>query len=174
MSKSKSEVFWTEALHELSSHSIVLLEDGRLLAWGDNSRGQLGNGNAVLESLVPIEVADGALSGKLIVAISAGAFHNVALSGAGEIISWGDNANLQVTGSNASATIGALKNEFGTTVSLSKPRIIPSVSKIETKAGDLYRINIHLSSAPTDALVVTASINNQSDLFSYSAFLIKI
>ena len=70
-------------------HDLALLSNGTVLAWGDDTFGQLGNGiasadnNALKPALVPN------LSG--VVAVSAGDEHSLALLSNGTVMSWGDN-----------------------------------------------------------------------------------
>ncbi|MER7000771.1 hypothetical protein [Streptomyces sp. NPDC000410] len=47
-------------------HSLAVLKDGTVRAWGDNDDGQLGNGNAGTDSNVPVTVLG--LSGITIIA----------------------------------------------------------------------------------------------------------
>ena len=68
------------------THSLALLENGQVWAWGDNSRGQLGQPN-VSASLTPIVVDR--LSN--IIAIDAGAFHSLAIDRDGHIWTFGSN-----------------------------------------------------------------------------------
>ncbi|HTQ68510.1 MAG TPA: kelch repeat-containing protein [Solirubrobacteraceae bacterium] len=60
--------------------------NGGAYAWGDNGEGQLGDGNNS-DSNVPVTVSG--LSG--VVAISAGAYHSLALMGDGTVKAWGYN-----------------------------------------------------------------------------------
>ena len=78
------------------SHSLALCSDGTLAAWGYNGYGQLGN--TTTSSSVPVAVrqSSGVLSGRTVVAIAAGAHHNLALCSDGTLASWGDNANGQL------------------------------------------------------------------------------
>jgi len=57
------------------AHSLALLQDGTVMAWGANAYGELGNGTYT-SSTVPVVVSG--LSG--VKAISAGSFHSLALS----------------------------------------------------------------------------------------------
>lgn len=80
-----------------TNHSLVLCTDGTLAAWGSNAQGQLGtigsNG-----SFVPIAVARtiGALFGKTVTKIGCGEFHSMALSGDGDLASWGEGVSGQL------------------------------------------------------------------------------
>ena len=69
-----------------ASHGLALLEDGSVLAWGENSEGQLGDGSRDGRSL-PLSVH------RLnhVVAISAGGYHNLALLADGRVLAWGNN-----------------------------------------------------------------------------------
>ena len=77
-------------------HSLALLQNGTVMAWGENTSGQLGNGNNTGPdncggdacSKTPITV--GGLSG--VVAIAAGDFQSLALLQNGTVMAWGDNS----------------------------------------------------------------------------------
>jgi len=73
------------------AHSLALLADGTVWAWGQDLYGQLGNGDAY-DSLVPTQV-----SGlPPITAISAGSLHSVALDDEGNVWTWGYNSDGQL------------------------------------------------------------------------------
>jgi alpha-tubulin suppressor-like RCC1 family protein len=71
------------------SHSLALLNDGSVVAWGRNFEGQLGNG-ANSDSNVPVPVQLPA--GKTAIAIAAGGNFSLALLNDGSIVSWGSNS----------------------------------------------------------------------------------
>ncbi len=72
-------------------HCLALTTDGQVLAWGLNEFGQLGDGTTN-NSSVPVAVdVGGALAGKTVTAIAAGASGSLALTAAGEIFGWGYN-----------------------------------------------------------------------------------
>jgi alpha-tubulin suppressor-like RCC1 family protein len=63
----------------------------RLLAWGANASGMLGN-NGTMQSTVPAAVdSDGILSGKTVIAVTTGAASTVALCADGQVAAWGSN-----------------------------------------------------------------------------------
>ena len=74
-----------------ASYSLALCSDGTLAAWGQNYFGQLGN-DSMANSHMPVAVDQtGVLAGKTITAISAGAYHSLALCADGTLVSWGCN-----------------------------------------------------------------------------------
>ncbi len=74
------------------AHSLALLTGGEVLAWGENTAGQVGDGTTT-ERYTPVVVkgvgGSGALSG--VTAIAAGR-HSLALRANGTVVAWGDNA----------------------------------------------------------------------------------
>jgi len=72
-------------------HSLALLANGTVEAWGDDEFGQLGNGG-FLTSSVPVAVSG--LSG--VTEIAAGSSHSLALLGDGKVMAWGDNESGQL------------------------------------------------------------------------------
>jgi alpha-tubulin suppressor-like RCC1 family protein len=74
-----------------TAHSLVLCDDGTLAAWGYGNYGTLGN-DSITSSNVPVLVnTGGVLAGKRVVAIAAGAYHNLALCADGTLATWGRN-----------------------------------------------------------------------------------
>ncbi len=71
-------------------HSLALLSDGVLLAWGDNSFGQLGDGTGE-NSHVPVQVA--LPGGTKVTAIAAAAYNGLALTSQHLLFAWGDGAS---------------------------------------------------------------------------------
>lgn len=70
-----------------SGHSLALRSDGTVWGWGDNRRGQLGNGTQDHTS-APVQVSGLAD----VVAIAAGGDNSYALSADGSVWAWGDNS----------------------------------------------------------------------------------
>jgi alpha-tubulin suppressor-like RCC1 family protein len=70
--------------------AYALTSTGRVLAWGDNFFGQLGNGHAGGHSNVPVRVR--LPGGTKVTAISAGNGHGLALTRAGRVYAWGDDS----------------------------------------------------------------------------------
>ncbi|MBI3987452.1 MAG: VCBS repeat-containing protein [Lentisphaerae bacterium] len=71
------------------NHSLALLNNGTVWAWGDNAQGQLGNTNVTAFTNLPVQVLD--LSN--IVAIAAGDTHSLAVRNDGTLWGWGNNTD---------------------------------------------------------------------------------
>jgi alpha-tubulin suppressor-like RCC1 family protein len=67
-------------------HTLALLADGTLAAWGGNGHGQLGDGTTE-ESATPVPVSGLAN----VVAVDAAYEHSLALLANGTVVAWGDN-----------------------------------------------------------------------------------
>ncbi len=75
-----------------AAFSLALTSDGRVLAWGDNRFGQLGDGGA--ENFVPTPVRVHLPAGTRATAIAAAAYVGLALtSGGSRVLAWGNDAN---------------------------------------------------------------------------------
>jgi len=76
-----------------SFHSLALLANGTVVAWGENNDGELGDGTATTTGVdVPVAVQDL----KSVAAISAGGNHNLALLTDGTVKAWGLNNDGQL------------------------------------------------------------------------------
>ena len=76
-------------------HNLALLDDGRVLGWGYNGNGQLGQGSFMPRDFpypVPITKNDGSALTD-IRAIGGGSSHSFAVSNDGEMWAWGDNGS---------------------------------------------------------------------------------
>jgi alpha-tubulin suppressor-like RCC1 family protein len=95
-------------------HSVALCSDGTLASWGYNVQGQLGD-NAAANSSVPVAVdVSGVLAGKVVVAVSSGSFHNLALCSDGTVAAWGYNNHGQLgTGNKDTARAPVLVSSTG-------------------------------------------------------------
>ena len=76
------------AISTRGQHTLALKADGTVWAWGNNSFGQLGD-NTTTDRPQPILVTIPNLQGAVVVAVSAGAGHSLALSSAGKVYYWG-------------------------------------------------------------------------------------
>lgn len=85
-----------------NDHTLALLPDGNVKAWGSNQLGQLGNGTTT-NSTIPVTVTG--LGGPA-VALAAGEFHSIALLADGTVKTWGYNTFGQLgNGNNTSSNI---------------------------------------------------------------------
>ncbi|MEU8543496.1 Ig-like domain repeat protein, partial [Streptomyces sp. NPDC048717] len=75
------------------SHALALTSEGRVLAWGYNGSGQLGDGTTTSHS-TPVEVHLPA--GVTVTAIGAGATDSMALASDGRVFTWGSNGYGQL------------------------------------------------------------------------------
>jgi alpha-tubulin suppressor-like RCC1 family protein len=90
-----------KAISAGANHSLALLANGTVMAWGDDESGQLGIGSTK-ESEVPTAVKG--LTG--VKAISAGANHSLALLSSGTVMAWGENESGQLgTGNLKSSSV---------------------------------------------------------------------
>ncbi len=80
---------WT-AVSAGGSHNLALKADGTLWAFGSNTLGQLGIGTTDDIITAPVQVS---AVGEVYAAISAGAFHSLAVRDSGTLWSWGSNLN---------------------------------------------------------------------------------
>jgi alpha-tubulin suppressor-like RCC1 family protein len=75
-----------------TGHYLALLKDGKVMAWGENSAGEIGNGKKGEYVSTPVEV-----SGLSEVAqVSAGDGFSLALLKSGKVMAWGQNDNGQL------------------------------------------------------------------------------
>lgn len=87
-------------------HMLALRSDGRVLAWGSDERGQLGDGGENLDRSTPAAVI-GLGPGNRAVAVAAGLLHNLVLRADGSVVAWGSNHhNATGTGTNDLAAPG--------------------------------------------------------------------
>ncbi len=76
------------------NHSLAITCDGAILAWGNNSNGQIGD-NSNNNRINPVYVT-GLPSGKKAIAIAAGEAHSLALMNDGTVWAWGSNQSGQL------------------------------------------------------------------------------
>ncbi len=73
-----------------SVHSSVLTQNGKVLTWGLNYYGQLGD-NTTMFKLVPTDISDRFPAGDKVIQLSMGASHSSARTESGKIYTWGRN-----------------------------------------------------------------------------------
>ena len=87
-----------------NAHSLALCDDGTVAAWGNNSDGQLGNGNTTSSSKPVAVTATGVLAGKTVIAVAAGTSHSHALCADGTVAAWGANTYGQLGSGSTTAS----------------------------------------------------------------------
>ena len=89
-------VLATKTITEISAghqYSLVLASDGTVYAWGADDSMSLGNATTTVQADSPVAVdMTGVLSGKTVVAISAGINNGYALTTDGDLFAWGANS----------------------------------------------------------------------------------
>ena len=79
-----------------NSHSLALTADGRVLTWGYNNYGQLGDGSTANSTLPRVVIHDSYFPLQNMVAVATGGNHSLALHRDGQVYSWGRNDNGQL------------------------------------------------------------------------------
>jgi alpha-tubulin suppressor-like RCC1 family protein len=74
-------------------HSLAQTSTGKVLAWGRNAEGQLGDGT-ITDSHTAVKVR--LPTGTTVTAVSAGCLHSLALTASGKVLAWGDNTAGQL------------------------------------------------------------------------------
>jgi alpha-tubulin suppressor-like RCC1 family protein len=111
--------------------NLALDKDGNIWAWGDNSKGQLGNGSTTT-SKTPVQVS------KIddIAAIAAGNLHSLAMDSDGNVFAWGDNSYGQLgVGSTTTYKIPTSVNDISDITSIAAGN---SHSLAIDDSGDVY------------------------------------
>lgn len=84
-------------------HSLALDTKGQIVAWGNNSDGQLGNGTTTGSDrplIIRFEIAHPVGT---ITQLSAGSFDSLALTSSGAVLAWGDNGDGQLGNGNTTS-----------------------------------------------------------------------
>ncbi len=123
-------------------HSLALRSDGRVMAWGNNGSGQLGDGTTT-QRLTPVPVPG--LTG--VVAVAAGSSHSVALKSDSTVMAWGYNGN------------GQLGLGTGPYQSLS-PTAVPGLTGVVAVAAGSY----HTVALKSDGTVLAWGMNGSGQL----------
>ena len=103
-----------------NGQTVAILANGSEWAWGDNDRGQLGNGTRV-SSAVPLRVD--VAQGVSFVRVSSGGFASYAIDRLGRLWAWGDNKSGQLgTGGRTGIVTKPVASAFASPRSRRPPR----------------------------------------------------
>jgi alpha-tubulin suppressor-like RCC1 family protein len=132
-------------------HNLALCSDGTVVAWGNNTYGQLGDGTTVTRR-VPVRVSPvGALAGNQVVAVAAAAYSSFALCDDGTVAAWGFNDD------------GELGN--GTTVTSLVPVMVTTTGALSGKrVAALAAGQYHMLALCTDGTLVAWGYNKRGQL----------
>ena len=108
------------------SHSLALLADGKLIAWGSNSYGALGD-TTTTNHFEPVTVyQSGVLAGRTVVAVDAGYCFSVALTSDGKVFAWGYNADGQLGNGTTNITANSSPLAVSTSGLLATRKVVAS------------------------------------------------
>jgi alpha-tubulin suppressor-like RCC1 family protein len=83
----EGSIFTDTTVSAGGKHTCAILDDGSLKCWGDDHRGQLGDGGSNIAKDTPVSVSLG--TGRTAVAVSAGDEHTCAILDDGSLKCWG-------------------------------------------------------------------------------------
>lgn len=69
----------------------VICTDGRVVGWGLNNDGQLGNGTTASTSTPTLQPISTALNGQILKKLRSGNYHSLGITSTGQFVSWGSN-----------------------------------------------------------------------------------
>ncbi|MGB1624495.1 MAG: RCC1 domain-containing protein, partial [Candidatus Poseidoniaceae archaeon] len=84
------------ALTTGQTHACAILDNGDLKCWGDDWKGQLGDGGSNTDTSAPSSTAIDLGTGRTAVAIAAGSWHTCAILDNGDLKCWGADGDGQL------------------------------------------------------------------------------
>lgn len=97
-------------------HTLAVGSDGHVYAWGDNSKGELGNGT-LTNADTPVRIADNAaIQGKTFIAVSAGTTFSMALASDGTVYTWGNNSRGELGNGSTTNSVEPVKANLRATI----------------------------------------------------------
>ena len=116
---SKTGILSGKTITDLSvgtEHTLFICSDGTVAAVGNNTFGQLGNGNTFSSATAVKVYSDGYLKNKLPISVAAGSFHSVVLTSDGNVFTFGSDINNELgngqTLANSSTPAPIIKEGF--------------------------------------------------------------
>lgn len=74
-----------------TAHTCAIKVNNKVLCWGSNSSGQIGDGSSLPRRTRPVTINNGALQNKPVISVTAGFAHTCALTGQGRVACGGAN-----------------------------------------------------------------------------------
>ena len=101
-------------------HTLAVGSDGHVYAWGDNSKGELGDSTTINKN-TPVRITENeAIKGKTFISVSAGTTFSMALASDGTIYTWGDNSRGELgNGSTTNSSVPVKANLNATITAIS-------------------------------------------------------
>ena len=148
--------FTTPMIASGENFTIALKSDGSVWAWGDNTYGQLGNGNfESSQGPIPVLAVDATKKLSGVFKIAAGKYHALAMTSDGAVLAWGLNDNGQL-GNNSTTNQNVPVKVFGGEHS--------SVNGFITLANDIAAGGKHSLVALSTGAVYAWGANNHAQL----------
>ena len=140
-------------------HTLALLSDGKVMAWGDDELGELGDGKTT-KSDIPVTVSGLPPKGATVTAIAAGMEHSLALLSNGTAMAWGSNLDGQLGIGYEEVKVGEEEIEL---VEIEKSSV-PVAVKILTGATALAAGGEHSLALLSDGTVMAWGSNRSGQL----------
>jgi Regulator of chromosome condensation (RCC1) repeat len=123
------------------AHSLALLQDGSVWAWGSDGAGQIGDGTTSGTPVaVPVQVIPPAADGEpTVTAISAGSQSSFALYSDGTFKAWGDNSDGELGLGNGGVDVDAPTSPLPTVVA-EHPGNYPPLARISAVGSTTYAV----------------------------------
>ncbi len=119
------------AISAAGRHELALRADGTVLAWGDDTFGQLGNG--IVSSNGDSEVPAAVPGIGTATAVAAGEEHSLALLANGTVMAWGDNESGQLgIGRQVSLRVVPTPDSTFQAITSAAPHVLFAVGSLET------------------------------------------
>ena len=148
--------FTTPMIASGENFTVALKSDGSVWAWGDNTYGQLGNGNfESTQGPIPVLAVDGKKNLSGVFKIAAGKYHALAMTSDGAVLAWGLNDKGQL-GNNSTTNQNVPVKVFGGEYS--------SVNGFITLANDIAAGGKHSLVALATGAVYAWGSNNHGQL----------
>lgn len=170
---------YNEEIEQVSlgnGHSAILTSNNRIVVWGYNANGQLGNDSRV-NSLIPVDITSNfdLAEGEVITIISMGYFHSGAVTSEGRLFLWGYNTNGQLGNGvqtdslvpvDVTDYLNLNENETVTAISLGldNTAVLTSENRLFVWGGNLYgQIGDGTTVAKIQPIETTAHFNLEED-----------